>query len=146
LYQRIVSSSGSANDGQLVRSVDAMEVGMGAVERNATVTVRDAGEADLAATLDIYNELIPSTTIAWTEELQTIEARRVWFAEPRRREFPVLVAAIDAENREWIAFHERLRSIEVARMPEVGFKFGRRLDLVLLPRLVPSARAQHPRG
>jgi L-amino acid N-acyltransferase YncA len=58
------------------------------VEQNATVVVRDAVEADVAATLDIYNELIPSTTIAWTEEPQTPDERRASFAEPRRRNFP----------------------------------------------------------
>ncbi len=31
-----------------------------------------------------------------------------------------------------IRFHERLGFVEVARLPEVGVKFGRWLDLVLL--------------
>jgi phosphinothricin acetyltransferase len=178
-----------------------MEDAPGAVAGYTGVIVRNAAEADLPATLDIYNELIPTTTIAWTEELQTLEERRVWFAEQRRRDFPVLVAvdgrevigtaafgdfrdsvhwpgyrftaelsihvrgdrrgsgvgrllmetlidraghkgihvliaAVDASNGGSIAFHERLGFVEVARMPEVGFKFGRRLDLVLLQRFI----------
>lgn len=161
--------------------------------------IRDAVEADLPATLAIYNELIPTTTIAWTEQPQTIEERRAWFADQRRRGFPVLVAVdagtvvgtaaygdfrdsvhwpgyrftaelsihvrgdrrrdgigralmqelvararadgihvlvagIDAENTDSIVFHERLGFVEVARMPETGFKFGRWLDLVLMQR------------
>ncbi len=44
----------------------------------------------------------------------------------------VLIAAIDGENVESIAFHERLEFVEVGRLPGVGEKFGRRLDLVLL--------------
>ncbi|MFZ6005667.1 MAG: GNAT family N-acetyltransferase [Actinomycetota bacterium] len=43
-----------------------------------------------------------------------------------------MVAAIDGENDASIRFHERLGFVEVARMPEVGAKFGRWLDLVLL--------------
>jgi len=178
-----------------------MGEGERAIDRNAPVVVRDAAEDDLAATLDIYNELIPSTTIAWTEDLQTLDERRSWFEEQRRRGFPVivaveddvvigtaafgdfrdsvhwpgyrftaelsihvrgdrrgsgvgrvlmeelferarrgdvhvLVAAIDAANVESIGFHERLGFVEVGRMPETGFKFGRRLDLVLMQRFV----------
>jgi L-amino acid N-acyltransferase YncA len=168
---------------------------------DAAVVVRDAIEDDLPATLDIYNELIPSTTIAWTDERQTLDERRTWFAEQRRRGFPVLVAvvgndvigtaafgdfrdsahwpgyrftaelsihvrgdrrgsgagrllmeelfdrardkgihvlvaAVDAANGESIAFHERLGFVEVGRMPETGFKFGRWLDLVLMQRFI----------
>ena len=43
-----------------------------------------------------------------------------------------MVAAVDGENEASIRFHERLGFVEVARMPEVGAKFGRWLDLVLL--------------
>lgn len=170
--------------------------------------IRDCAEADLAATLAIYNELIPTTTIAWTEHAMTPDARRAWFAEQQRRGFPVLVAetegddgppevvgvasygdfrdtahwegyrftvelsihvrgdhhgagtgrllmealvdrardagvhvmvaAVDGDNAGSIRFHERLGFVEVARMPEVGAKFGRWLDLVLLQRVVTS--------
>ncbi|HXQ61720.1 MAG TPA: GNAT family N-acetyltransferase, partial [Acidimicrobiales bacterium] len=43
-----------------------------------------------------------------------------------------MVAAVDGANEGSIRFHERLGFVEVARMPEVGAKFGRWLDLVLL--------------
>ena len=48
----------------------------------------------------------------------------------------VLVAGVDAENEASIRFHERLGFVEVARMPEVGRKFDRWLDLVLLQRII----------
>ena len=56
----------------------------------------------------------------------------------------VMVAAIDGTNERSIRFHERLGFVEVARMPEVGTKFGQWLDLVLLQlrlddRTVPGA-------
>jgi L-amino acid N-acyltransferase len=43
-----------------------------------------------------------------------------------------MVAAIDGTNHASIRFHQRLGFVEVARMPGVGTKFGRWLDLVLL--------------
>jgi L-amino acid N-acyltransferase YncA len=167
------------------------------------VEVRDAVPADVPATLEIYNELIESTTAAWTERPQTLDERRAWFAEQCRRGFPtlvavddrevvgmtsygdfrdsvhwpgyrftaelsihvrddrrrlgiggllmhelisrarrndihVLVAGIDSDNIDSIRFHERLGFVEVARMPETGYKFGRRLDLVLMQRMLES--------
>jgi L-amino acid N-acyltransferase YncA len=48
----------------------------------------------------------------------------------------VIVAGIDAANTQSIDFHARLGFAEVARMPEVGTKFGQWLDLVLMQRLV----------
>ena len=50
----------------------------------------------------------------------------------------VIVAAIDAENDGSIRFHERLGFVEVARMPEVGTRFGRWLTLVMLQRIIGS--------
>ena len=47
-----------------------------------------------------------------------------------------LVAAIDSANQGSIRFHERLGFVETGRMPQLGFKFGRWLDLVLLQRVV----------
>ena len=43
-----------------------------------------------------------------------------------------MVAAVDGANEASIRFHERLGFVEVARMPEVGAKFDRWCDLVLL--------------
>ena len=48
----------------------------------------------------------------------------------------VMVAGIDGANERSIRFHERLGFVEVARMPGIGEKFGRRLDLVLMQRAV----------
>jgi L-amino acid N-acyltransferase len=43
-----------------------------------------------------------------------------------------MVAGIDASNVRSIQFHSRLGFDEVARMPGIGEKWGRRLDLVLM--------------
>ncbi len=46
----------------------------------------------------------------------------------------ILIAGIDADNEGSIRFHQKLGFDETARMPEVGFKFGRRLNLVFMQR------------
>jgi phosphinothricin acetyltransferase len=48
----------------------------------------------------------------------------------------VMVAGIDADNAVSIRLHERLGFTVVARFHEVGFKFGRWLDLVFMERRV----------
>ena len=167
------------------------------------VTVRDATDDDLPATLAIYDQLVDETTVTWAWERETPADRQAVWDERRRRGFPVLVAVdegtgevvgygtysdfrdslskpgyrftaehtihvrqdrtgegigpvlldalieraraagihimvagVDGENEGSIRFHERHGFVETARMPEIGFKFGRWLDLVLLQRTI----------
>lgn len=44
----------------------------------------------------------------------------------------MMVAAVDGANEASIRFYNKVGFIEVARMPEIGAKFSRWLDLVLL--------------
>lgn len=50
-----------------------------------------------------------------------------------------LWAGVSAENPDGVAFHTRLGFEEVARLPKVGFKFGRWLDLVLMRKWLLNA-------
>lgn len=53
-------------------------------------------------------------------------------AEARATGKHVMIAAVDGANEPSIRLHRRLGFSEVARMPQVGAKFGQWLDLVLL--------------
>ena len=50
----------------------------------------------------------------------------------------VMMAGVDAENAGSIRFHERLGFERVGHLREIGFKFGRRLDLVFMQRMLDS--------
>ena len=164
--------------------------------------VRDAVEADLPRISALYNALIPTTTVAWTETPESLDDRIAWFSArtgdgdatvvaatddgtvigyaafgPFRdnRKWPgyrttvehtihvdadrhgqgvgralidalveraraqgmhVMVGALDGANDASIRFHEALGFEAVARLPEVGRKFERWLDLVLVQRVL----------
>jgi len=50
-------------------------------------------------------------------------------AAARQRDVHAMVGGIDASNAQSIALHERLGFKHVGTLPQVGFKFGRWLDL-----------------
>lgn len=56
----------------------------------------------------------------------------------------VLIAGIDGGNMASIRLHERAGFLEVARMPEVGRKFGRWLDLIFMQRFLDAPGAARP--
>ncbi len=47
-----------------------------------------------------------------------------------------LFAGVSAENPAGLAFHARLGFAEVARLQQVGYKFGRYIDLVLMQKFL----------
>jgi L-amino acid N-acyltransferase len=166
--------------------------------RDATLDA--AGNADDATAINgLYNATVSTTTVAWTEEHESVATRRQWLQAQHAANRPVLVAeadgrvvgfasygefrnatkwpgyrftvehtvhidaahqgagvggallealverataadlhvmigAIDGENDGSLRFHQRHGFVEVARLHEVGFKFGRWLDLVLVQR------------
>ncbi len=56
----------------------------------------------------------------------------------RAQDVHAMVGAIDAANAGSIALHERLGFAHVGTLPQVGFKFGRWLDLALYQRLLDT--------
>lgn len=45
-----------------------------------------------------------------------------------------IIGGVSAENADGLAFHARLGFVQIARLPGVGRKFGRLIDLVLMAR------------
>jgi L-amino acid N-acyltransferase YncA len=73
------------------------------------VIIRPAAAADADSIASLLNAFLATTTIEWTDTPQA------------------------ADNiPEWLDQHETILVAEVARMPQIGAKFGRWLDLVLL--------------
>jgi L-amino acid N-acyltransferase len=56
----------------------------------------------------------------------------------------VLIAGIDGTNQASIRLHAQMDFAEVARMPEVGCKFGRWLDLVFMQRVLDTSATPRP--
>lgn len=52
----------------------------------------------------------------------------------------VMIGGVDATNEASIRFHERLGFTRVAHFKEVGFKFGRWLDLIFVQRVLNENR------
>ena len=50
----------------------------------------------------------------------------------------VMVGGVDADNEPSLRFHERLGFVRAAQLREVGFKFGRWLDLVFVQRVLSA--------
>ncbi|MEO6340051.1 MAG: N-acetyltransferase family protein, partial [Caulobacteraceae bacterium] len=56
----------------------------------------------------------------------------------------VMVAGIEAENLASIRLHAAAGFVEVGRLPQVGRKFGRWLDLVFMQRALDDGEASPP--
>ena len=166
--------------------------------------VRDATVEDLPGLLEIYNEVIATSTAVYSDRPATLEERTEWWRARTAAGYPVLVlsdsggiagfstfgdfrswpgyrytvehtvhvradcrgrgigrtllealfpraaalgkhvmiAGIDAANEASIRFHARLGFVQCAHLREVGFKFGRWLDLVLMQRWIAAAGAR----
>jgi len=63
--------------------------------QSSSITIRDAVDQDLPEILDIYNDVILTTTAVYSEKPHTPEMRTTWFKERKEAGFPVIVAEQD---------------------------------------------------
>lgn len=56
------------------------------------IILRDAFETDLPAILEIYNDVILTTTTVYSEEPYTLQMRLDWFNERKQAGFPIIIA------------------------------------------------------
>lgn len=165
------------------------------------MVIADADERHLPGILEIYNDVIATTTAVYSEEPVTLESRLEWWTIRTAMHYPVLVAledsavlgfasfgdfrpwpcyrhtvehsvhvrgdvrnrgvgsalvkalfpravalgkhimiaGVDADNAASIHLHRKLGFESVAHLHEVGRKFDRWLDLVLLQRALTDA-------
>src|ERR1700749_744730 len=61
----------------------------------AGALVRDAAPADAGAISAIYNAYVPTTTVAWTDAVESVDDRRGWMERQTELGRPGLVATID---------------------------------------------------
>ncbi len=112
----------------------------------AAVTIRDAGEADLAAIRDIYNHAVEHTTAIWNEVLVDLDNRRAWMQARHGKGFPVLVAVRDgrvagyASYGDWRAFDGYRHTVEHSVYVDKDFR-GEGIGRLLMQALVERARA-----
>ncbi len=54
----------------------------------------------------------------------------------RRRHIHSMIAGVSHRNPDGIAFHAAVGYVEVARLPDVGYKFGQWYDLILMQKIL----------
>lgn len=70
----------------------------------ATLSIRDAAEADLTRIVEIYNESIPGRMATADLEPVRVEDRQAWFHEHQPGTLPLWVAVADGEITGWLSF------------------------------------------
>ncbi len=70
------------------------------------IAIRLATVADLSAINDIYNYYVFTSTCTYQLELETLEARTIWFEQHSPDTHPVTVATIDNEVVGWGALSQ----------------------------------------
>jgi L-amino acid N-acyltransferase YncA len=61
-------------------------------DRQRKTTIRQAGIDDVPGILQIYNEVVASSTAIYIDHPVPLENRQAWLREQQKRSYPVLVA------------------------------------------------------
>lgn len=114
------------------------------------LVVRDAELGDLAAILEIYNDVIATSTAVYTDRPATIEDRRVWLEARQAHGFPVL-AIVDQSvvvgfssfgewRAGWPGYRHTVEHSVHVRADRRGQGAGRKLVEALFPRALAMGK------
>ena len=111
-----------------------------------SITLRDAGEGDLPAILDIYNDAILNTTAAWSIHAVDLESRRLLLHERRAKGLPFIVAALDGDVIGFASFGEFRKGEGYSHTVEHSIyvhrhHHGKGVGKQIMPALLDAARA-----
>jgi phosphinothricin acetyltransferase len=113
-------------------------------EHEVVLVADEGGEVVGVAAFGWFRDIVKRPGYRFTVEHTVHVRQRLWGSGvgaelmgvlmdvARDRGMHTMVAAVDGANEASIRFHRRLGFVEVARMPEIGAKFGRWQGLVLL--------------
>ncbi|VVE05480.1 GNAT family N-acetyltransferase [Pandoraea capi] len=113
---------------------------------SASLTIRDATDADLPVIRDIYNDAVEHTTAIWNEVLVDLDNRREWLAARLKRGYPVIVAERDGKTvgyasfGDWRAFDGYRHTVEHSIYIDKNARGGG-LGEALMLALIERARA-----
>jgi L-amino acid N-acyltransferase len=122
-------------------------------EERPVFSIRDAAPHDVPVIADLYNALIPTTTIAWTEHRQSYEDRQLWFDRQTDVGNPVLAAEHDGvvvgfatygdfrDSTKWPGYRFSVEHTIHVRADHWGSGVGRLLMTTLIERA--SAAGKH---
>ena len=112
--------------------------------------IRDAAESDLPGLLEIYNDVIATSTAVFSAEPVTLEDRRQWWQARIALGYPVLIArdesgvagfATFGDFRNWPGYRHTVEHSVHVRAERRGQGIGSRLIEALLP--IAAARGKH---
>lgn len=105
--------------------------------------IRAAADADLPGILEIYNDVIATSTAVYAVAPSTLEERREWLKSRQQRGFPVLVAAGEGRvlgfasfgefRGAWNGYRYTVEHSVHVRAPDRGRGVGRQLVGALFP-------------
>jgi len=107
--------------------------------------IRDATEAELPAILDIYNEVVATSTAIFSDTPTTLDDRLRWFRARRELGYPLLVAVDDSgvlgfasfgDFRSWPGYRHTVEHSVHVRANVRGRGVGGELMRVLVDRAV----------
>jgi L-amino acid N-acyltransferase len=103
--------------------------------------VRDAGDADVPAITDIYNDAVKNSTAIWNDVTVDEANRRAWLSDRQKAGYPVLVAVHDADRvlgyasfGDWCGYRHTVEHSVYVRADQRGKGVGEALMHALIER------------